>query len=174
MEFTATPKLSFIDAVKTCLTKKYACFKGRARRSEYWWFTLFYSIIIGIPSYAFQILFSWKLEQRSALEAQIWEAATDKVKYDELLAQAEAVDNTFATWWPILLAVLLIVWLVLLLPAWGVLVRRLHDIGKSGWSMLIALIPIIGAFILLFWEIKDGDKITNQYGESPKYIATES
>ena len=45
----------------------------------------------------------------------------------------------------------------------------MHDIGKSGWSLLIAIIPIIGSIILLIWEVKDSDQNANQYGESPKY-----
>ena len=59
--------------------------------------------------------------------------------------------------------------LALLLPGLGVGVRRLHDIGKSGWMWLIALIPIVGAIILLVWFAKDGDRNPNQYGPSPKY-----
>ncbi|HVN14070.1 MAG TPA: DUF805 domain-containing protein [Kineosporiaceae bacterium] len=39
--------MSFQDAVRVCLTQKYADFTGRARRSEYWWFVVF-SIIVGI------------------------------------------------------------------------------------------------------------------------------
>ena len=41
----ASPKLSFTDAVRQVLNK-YATFKGRARRSEYWWFILFYSLVL--------------------------------------------------------------------------------------------------------------------------------
>lgn len=62
-----------------------------------------------------------------------------------------------------------IVCLGLLLPGLGVSVRRLHDIGKSGWMLLVALIPIVGAIILLVWCAKDGDPQPNQYGPSPKY-----
>jgi len=62
-----------------------------------------------------------------------------------------------------------IVGLALLLPGLGAGVRRLHDIGKSGWMLLIALIPIVGAIILIVWFAKDGDRNPNQYGPSPKY-----
>ena len=173
MEFQSTPMMSFIDAVKTCITKKYCTFKGRARRSEYWWFSLLYSIILSIPTYALQYLIFWKLGQKDMLEKQVFEAALDSDKMAALTAQAEAVDATFGTYMPIIVIVLAVVWLGLLLPAWGVLVRRLHDIGKSGWAMLIVLIPIIGAFVLLYWLLKDSDKAANKYGESPKYISVE-
>lgn len=59
-----------------------------------------------------------------------------------------------------------------LLPAtWGVAVRRMHDIGKSGWALLISLIPLVGAIILLVWSCKDSQQNENQYGPSPKYQA---
>ena len=61
-----------------------------------------------------------------------------------------------------------IVALVHLIPAWGVLVRRLHDVGKSGWFMLISLVPIIGGIWLLVLLCTDGDSSENAYGPSPK------
>lgn len=62
-----------------------------------------------------------------------------------------------------------IVALGLLLPGLGVCVRRLHDIGKSGWLVLLALIPLVGAIILIVWFCKDSDRGPNAYGPSPKY-----
>lgn len=55
-----------------------------------------------------------------------------------------------------------------LLPGLGVEVRRLHDIGKSGWFILLSLIPLVGAIILLVWAAREGDAGTNAYGENPK------
>ena len=63
-----------------------------------------------------------------------------------------------------------IVALVHLIPAWGVLVRRLHDVGKSGWFMLISLVPIIGGIWLLVLVCTDGDSSENAYGPSPKSV----
>lgn len=56
--------------------------------------------------------------------------------------------------------------LALLIPNWSLNVRRLHDIGKSGWYMLMGLIPIVGIVILIFQYCKDpvGD---NQWGPGP-------
>ena len=62
-----------------------------------------------------------------------------------------------------------IVTLGLLLPGLGVCARRLHDIGKSGWLVLLALIPLVGAIILIVWFCKDSDRGSNAYGPSPKY-----
>ena len=54
------------------------------------------------------------------------------------------------------------------LPGLAVAVRRLHDIGKSGWSLLIALIPLAGIIILLVWYAREGEAGANMYGEDPK------
>ena len=54
----------------------------------------------------------------------------------------------------------------LLLPTLAVTVRRLHDIGKSGWWVLISLTGV-GAIILLIWLIKDGQPSENKYGPNP-------
>ena len=52
-------------------------------------------------------------------------------------------------------------------------VRRLHDIGKSGWFLLLGLIPIVGAIILLYFYCQDSQRETNEYGPSPKYSASD-
>lgn len=58
--------------------------------------------------------------------------------------------------------------LLTFIPGLAVTVRRLHDVGKSGWFYFIVLLPIIGAFWLLYLLIKEGDQGTNQYGSDPK------
>lgn len=55
-----------------------------------------------------------------------------------------------------------------LLPSLAVLVRRLHDIGKSGWWIFISLIPLIGAIWLLVLLVTDSQPGDNQYGPNPK------
>ena len=57
--------------------------------------------------------------------------------------------------------------LVLLLPGLAVGVRRLHDIDKSGWNLLWALIPFFGALYLLFLLVQQGTRGGNAYGEHP-------
>lgn len=47
-------------------------------------------------------------------------------------------------------------------------VRRLHDIGKSGWWYLLYLVPLIGWIVLLVWNVKDSQPGDNQYGPNPK------
>lgn len=58
--------------------------------------------------------------------------------------------------------------LFVLLPSLAVGVRRLHDIGKSGWWLLIALIPLIGGIWLLVLLVTDGNAGDNEYGPDPK------
>lgn len=58
--------------------------------------------------------------------------------------------------------------LAVFLPALAVLFRRLHDIGKSGWWILISLVPLIGWIWLLVLELRDSDYGPNRYGPNPK------
>jgi uncharacterized membrane protein YhaH (DUF805 family) len=61
--------------------------------------------------------------------------------------------------------------LAVFIPALAVGVRRLHDIGKSGWMMLLILIPIVGGIWLLILFCMDGVVGQNEYGTNPKEIA---
>lgn len=58
--------------------------------------------------------------------------------------------------------------LVVFIPSLALSVRRLHDTGKSGWWMLITLIPLVGPLIMLFFMVKDSQPGTNEYGPNPK------
>ena len=60
--------------------------------------------------------------------------------------------------------------LAVLIPGLALGVRRLHDVGKSGWMLLIALIPIIGAIWLLVLMVTDSKEGTNKWGENPKDV----
>ncbi|MFI5963813.1 DUF805 domain-containing protein [Streptomyces asoensis] len=104
--------------------KKYAVFGGRARRQEYWMFTLF-SVIISIVI-----------------------AIIDSVIGSSILG--------------------ILYTLAVLLPSLGVAVRRLHDTDRSGWWILIGLIPLVGAIILIVFLATEGKQEPNQYGPNPK------
>ena len=67
-------------------------------------------------------------------------------------------------------AVTLIVSLGLFIPSLAVSIRRLHDINKSGWWMLIAFIPLVGAIVLLVFFCKDGTNGSNPFGDDPKSL----
>lgn len=56
------------------------------------------------------------------------------------------------------------------LPSLAVCVRRLHDVGKSGWMYFVAFIPIVGAIWWLVLFCTDSQPGSNEYGENPKGI----
>ena len=60
--------------------------------------------------------------------------------------------------------------LAVLIPTIAVAIRRLHDTDRSGWWLLIALIPVIGGLVLLVFFVLDGTPASNQYGPNPKGI----
>lgn len=103
--------------------KKYADFKGRARRKEYWMFVLIYILmIIGLT-------------------------VIDVVVGTGFLSS--------------------ILSLLLFVPSISIAARRLHDTGRTGWWQLIALIPLIGAIILIIFLAQDSHD-DNDYGQNPK------
>ncbi len=63
-----------------------------------------------------------------------------------------------------LIFLLVIYYLALLVPSLAAAVRRLHDTGKSGWFILISLIPFVGSIILLVTLVKAGSPAANEYG----------
>jgi len=58
--------------------------------------------------------------------------------------------------------------LAILIPGIAVSVRRLHDSGKSGWWLLIGIVPLVGAIVLLVFMVQDSLPGENQYGLNPK------
>jgi uncharacterized membrane protein YhaH (DUF805 family) len=109
---------SSVDTYVSVL-KQYTQFEGRARRSEFWKFTLV-SIVIALV-----------LDQ---------------------------VANILGTLYG----------LAVLVPSLAVGARRLHDIGKSGWWLLIGLIPFVGGIILIVLTCLDSEAGSNKYGPNPK------
>jgi uncharacterized membrane protein YhaH (DUF805 family) len=58
--------------------------------------------------------------------------------------------------------------LAVFIPGIAVCIRRLHDIGKAGWYLLVVLIPCAGPFILLYFLVQDSQPGPNQYGPNSK------
>lgn len=58
--------------------------------------------------------------------------------------------------------------IALLLPGLTVTVRRLHDTNRSGWWVLLPLIPILGGLVLFYFLVLDSTPGRNEYGDSPK------
>lgn len=58
-------------------------------------------------------------------------------------------------------------WLAILLPNLAVTIRRLHDSGKSGWWILISLVPLVGGIVLLIFTLMPSEAGANKYGPNP-------
>lgn len=58
--------------------------------------------------------------------------------------------------------------LAVLVPSIAVSVRRLHDTGRSGWWLLISLVPLVGGIVLIVFLVLDSQAGENKYGPNPK------
>ena len=127
--------MGFGEAIKS-FWSNYATFKGRSRRSEYWWIQLFLVL------------------------TNLAVAAIDLALMDG------DVDRFIANGGG---GIVGLVWiLVTIVPALAVLIRRLHDTGKSGWWVLIGFVPFVGTIVLFVFSVLDSDAGDNKYGASPK------
>jgi uncharacterized membrane protein YhaH (DUF805 family) len=62
--------------------------------------------------------------------------------------------------------------LAVFVPSLAVAIRRLHDTSRSGWWLLISLVPFVGTIILIVFLASDGKPETNEYGTNPKLAPT--
>jgi len=58
--------------------------------------------------------------------------------------------------------------LLVLIPSLAVLVRRLHDTGRTGWWWLVGFVPVFGEIVLLVFMLQDSEAAANEYGPNPK------
>ena len=118
----------------------YTNFSGRARRKEYWMFTLVYVIIL------------------------IGCTILDNVLGTVFMMDAGPLGEiSMGYGWAYTIC-----GLIHFIPGLALAVRRLHDVGKSGLFYLIFLIPFIGAVWLLVLFCLEGKKEDNKYGSNPK------
>lgn len=121
--------------------KNFATLDGRARRLEYWMFTLF-DVIFTVLSFV--------------VGAVLW----------RLLNLDEALNGVGLG-----LGLCLLYLLIVLMPKLSVTVRRLHDTDRSALWLLVFLIPGIGPLVMFIMMILEGTKGPNQYGPDPKATA---
>lgn len=112
--------------------RQYADFDGRARRTEYWMYTLFNLIFICVLYALFFII---------------------------------GADSSMAM---LILALIGLYSLATFIPSIAVAIRRLHDVGKSGWMLLVVFIPLLGGIWLLVLYCTDSQPGDNEYGPNPK------
>lgn len=118
----------------------YANFKGRARRKEYWMYTLIFTVLlIALMTIMFSVL---SFSDETGIESG---------------------PGVYLT------VILVIVFLFAhFIPSIALTVRRLHDTGKSGWWYLIVFVPYLGNFVIFIFTLIDGDRGDNKYGSNPK------
>lgn len=90
------------------------------------------------------------------------------IPYILLITGIASADGEFSVLSIISIIILLGFLLLITIPALGVLVRRLHDTNRSGWSFLFGLIPLVGGLIMLYFYFSDGTVGRNNYGDDPK------
>lgn len=113
----------------------YANFNGRTSRADYWW-TFLANVLVGMII-GFVCGFISGLTGASNVEASSGLPALLSLLYS----------------------------LAIFVPSLALAVRRLHDINKSGWYLLMGLIPLAGGIILLVYYLSDSVNTNNQYGQ---------
>lgn len=127
--------MNFTAAIRS-FWSRFADFKGRSRRSEYWYVQLF-------------------LVVTNLAVAGIDLALMDG-DVDRFIANGGG-------------GIVGLIWIfATIVPALAVLIRRLHDTGKTGWWALVGFIPFVGAIVLLVFTVTDSSPGENKYGTSPK------
>lgn len=125
--------------------KKYATFSGGASRSEYWWWTLV-SVIV---SFILNIIIS----------AGNAATATSSLSSSPQLGPGATFGLILAVIWG----------LATIVPSIALTVRRLHDSNKSGWLILLGLIPFAGAIILLVFALLGPDPAGQRFDQPTGY-----
>ena len=117
----------------------YSNSSGRARRQEYWMFTLFYFIFTIVAVIIVAIV-------------------------GGLLSVAAGENVGYA-----IAGLLIIIWfLAHFIPSLAVTIRRIHDTGNSGWLYLLVLVPYLGSIVIFVFTVIDGQKQENKWGPDPK------
>lgn len=145
--------MGFKEAVRTCFSK-YFTLKGRAPRSEYWWFILFQYLVL-IDMVAIMVMIAGGLEQLG----------------DDVMSGA------MGTGFIVLAILFVIVFIALFIPAITVQVRRFHDRDLSGWwvlaAMILGQIPYIGFVVsiaVLVVTVMKGTEGDNRFGPDPLQV----
>ena len=128
--------MTFLGAIKNAFIKCFD-FKSRSSRSEFWYFYLF-TTILGF--FGLQIDRFFNLEILGLQLSNINEVATLGPTY-------------------------IFLYFLFFIPSLSLYIRRLHDIDRSGWWLLIAIIPFIGIITLIFFWCLKGSQNRNTYGD---------
>ena len=125
--------------------RRYAEFSGRSGRQEYWMFFLFNMLVYLVLGGAAAVFFIARA------------ASGDK-----------STDASVPVVGIVMVGLLVIFALATIIPSLAVQVRRFHDQDKSGWFVLLGLIPYAGGLILFIFMLLEGTRGPNQYGADPR------
>lgn len=114
--------------------KNYFDFRSRARRKEFWYYTIFIFAILGI------LVFLNFIGTRS------------RANYVEIITIITVIYTA-----------------AIILPTIAVSIRRLHDVGRTGWWLFLFFIPVIGQIMLISFFLQDSQPGYNHWGEYPKF-----
>lgn len=120
-----------------CL-RRYVDGYGRARRKEYWFFVLFQAVIL-----------------------------TGLICVSIAFAMSSGSSDAYAIMAGVVMIVTALVYVALFLPGLSVLIRRFHDVGLSGWLVLLGLIPYVGGLITLVITVLPSQPYPNKHGTVP-------
>ncbi len=161
--------------------RRYADFEGRSRRQEFWLWQLFNFIVMSIFFGGFVFaLFSalYRVNQRGGID---WSSPSSS--YESSSYSNDGIGYRYSyegnvdpfmlmeemgpvTW--VMLGLGLLWSLIIFIPNLAVAIRRLHDTDRSGWMILLGLIPLVGAIILLVFYFSEGTRGPNRFGPDPK------
>jgi len=85
-----------------------------------------------------------------------------------LLVQIIIIITVKVTHYDVVLLLIPIHILITILPGISVMIRRMHDVGRTGWLYLLQLVPIIGTAVILIWLCSASQPGSNKYGPNPK------
>lgn len=131
--------------------------EGRARRKEYWSFVLF-NVLIFMGLY-FMLLFT--------VGASMTASYNSYSSYGGYGYDVNPVGALFATGWGIAIVIFALVFLPASIT---VLIRRLHDIGLTGWWILAGFVPFLGGLFLFICTLIPSERRVNKHGLYPKPV----
>jgi uncharacterized membrane protein YhaH (DUF805 family) len=143
--------MTFTESIATCF-KKIVNYKGRASRSEFWWFWLFYIIIMNI----FNIIARARFKENTGF--YIFVISYGVIILATLLALASACvrrlhDKEHSVWW-------LLLWIFIMALFLITAMKQLLVV-----FIILSIVFLIDTIILIVWLCQDGDYNTNKYGE---------
>ena len=129
--------MTFLDSIKNAFIKCFD-FKSRSSRSEFWYFYLF-TTILGFIGIQIDRLFNLEI-----LGLQL----------TQNINEVAILGPTY-----------IFLYFLFFVPSLSLYIRRLHDTDRSGWWLLIAIIPFIGIITLIFFWCLKGSQNRNRYGD---------